>query len=387
MYKNNFGNHRMVFIDNIRSLLIVLVVFAHASITYSGVGGWYYIENNVEDMNSIQLIGFGFSIAFTAAYSMGFLFLLAGYFVPAAYDRKGFFHFVKGRLIRLGIPVLLFVFIINPFDFFILLSDYYGYSKSSFISNYKFHIINLDFLYDTGPLWFAFALLLFSILYAFFRVIMYKEINLSSLKKLPPNLIMIFLIILVTFLTFIVRLYYPIGTEFYNYQLCFFPQYIVLFILGLLFYRLNLLNKIPFIFGIKWFSLGLAFSLIFFAGAVYFGDAIDGDAEILFGGLHWQAAAYALWESITCASVVLGLIVIFRKWIKKPNKLSKFLSDHAFGVYVLHAPILIYISLIFIKYEIDPFIKTILISCITLPASFLVSYLIKKIKLFQYILS
>ena len=33
---------RMLFVDNIRLAMIVLVLFDHAAVTSSGVGGWYY---------------------------------------------------------------------------------------------------------------------------------------------------------------------------------------------------------------------------------------------------------------------------------------------------------------------------------------------------------
>ncbi|MBN2132338.1 MAG: hypothetical protein JW741_22750, partial [Sedimentisphaerales bacterium] len=33
---------RLLFVDNLRTMLIVLVVMVHLSITYGGEGGWYY---------------------------------------------------------------------------------------------------------------------------------------------------------------------------------------------------------------------------------------------------------------------------------------------------------------------------------------------------------
>jgi len=41
-----------------------------------------------------------------AAFGLGLLFLIAGYFVPHAYDRKGARRFLTDRLIRLGLPLL-----------------------------------------------------------------------------------------------------------------------------------------------------------------------------------------------------------------------------------------------------------------------------------------
>ena len=35
---------RLLFIDNLRSVLIVLVLTMHAAVTYSGLGSWYYSQ-------------------------------------------------------------------------------------------------------------------------------------------------------------------------------------------------------------------------------------------------------------------------------------------------------------------------------------------------------
>ena len=45
---------------------------------------------------------------------MALLFFIAGYFAAAAYDRKGFSPFVHDRLVRLGLPTLLYMFAIGP---------------------------------------------------------------------------------------------------------------------------------------------------------------------------------------------------------------------------------------------------------------------------------
>ena len=45
---------------------------------------------------------------------MGFFFLLAGYFTPASLERKGYARFLGDRFLRLGLPLLAFIFILGP---------------------------------------------------------------------------------------------------------------------------------------------------------------------------------------------------------------------------------------------------------------------------------
>ena len=45
---------------------------------------------------------------------MSLLFLIAGYFSPQSLDCKGQRRFVRDRLIRLGLPLVVFYFVLNP---------------------------------------------------------------------------------------------------------------------------------------------------------------------------------------------------------------------------------------------------------------------------------
>ncbi len=45
---------------------------------------------------------------------MGFFFLLAGYFTPAALERKGYARFIGDRFLRLGLPLLAFGLVLGP---------------------------------------------------------------------------------------------------------------------------------------------------------------------------------------------------------------------------------------------------------------------------------
>jgi glucans biosynthesis protein C len=56
---------------------------------------------------------------------MGFLFFLAGYFVPRAFEAKGATRFLRDRAIRLGIPTLVFMLIIHPVMVYWLLLRFY----------------------------------------------------------------------------------------------------------------------------------------------------------------------------------------------------------------------------------------------------------------------
>ena len=100
---------RLSYLDNLRVVLTALVVLHHAAVTYSHIPLWYYYEAPHDD-SATALDVF---LALNQAYFMGFFFLIAGYFTPGGLDRKGVGRFARDRLVRLGIPLLLFVIVVR----------------------------------------------------------------------------------------------------------------------------------------------------------------------------------------------------------------------------------------------------------------------------------
>jgi len=378
--KVNNHENRLFFIDNIKWIMIILVVLIHTSVTYSGIGGWYYIEN--KSVDTVSKIIFAMFNTFTQAYFMGFLFLIAGYFIPGAYDKKGPSRFIKDRLFRLGVPVLIYILIINPFiEYFI------NKPVQAFILYYIRYIKSFRLLGNTGPLWFALALLIFSILYAVLRVIFNQSIKTKEDKRFPNHFSIVILIILISSLTFVVRIFQPIGVQVLNMQLCFFSQYIILFIIGILAYRKKWLTNLPYSFGVFWLKVGLGIGLILWLLIMMLGGPLNGEEYVVMGGLYWQSAAYALWEQLFCIGVCFGLIVIFKDKFNYQSRLTKFLSQNAFGVYVFHAPILITISLLLKNIYLQPLIKFTLVASIVIPISFIISSFIRMVPIFRKIFS
>jgi len=150
---------RMLFVDNLRILLISMVLVVHLDDTYGAIGSWDY-----HDPATNLLTGTLLSIpnAIGMASGMGFFFLLAGYFTPGSYDRKGPRAFLQDRLMRLGLPLLLYDLLIHPLVVYIG-----GGLHGSYWSFYGTFLLQMRGV--TGVVWFLAVLLLFDLLYAAWR--------------------------------------------------------------------------------------------------------------------------------------------------------------------------------------------------------------------------
>ncbi len=376
---------RLLFIDNIRWLMIVFVVLIHLNCTYGNIGLWYYHEASPGDFFSISF--FNLIGSHTQAYFMGFLFLIAGFFVPDSFDKKGGGWFIRDRLFRLGIPTLVYMALLQPITFLIMDAFNHRLPKDPF-SWYLKYLFSSNFISGSGPLWFALALLIFSMIYALIRLISPQKKTRPDEEK--PAVIthsrILALIALISLFAFGIRLVQPIGTAFYNMQLCNFSQYIILFSLGIIAYRRNLLANLSYEFGRFWFTLALSLGIPFWSLISLLGGALT-DWSPFAGGFHWQAAAYAVWESFFCVGICLGLLVLFRDNFNIQGKFSRFLSDNAFGVYVFHTPLLVGATMMVREIAIYPVIKMILMSIIVLPVCFGFSYLLRKVPLMKKLFS
>jgi peptidoglycan/LPS O-acetylase OafA/YrhL len=101
---------RVFFLDNLRIYLTILVIFHHAALAYGGEGNWGVKDPAVDDIT----------------YFMSAFFLLAGYFTPRSFERKGSKQFLIDRLIRLGIPIVIYTTILVNINEYILDVYYRG---------------------------------------------------------------------------------------------------------------------------------------------------------------------------------------------------------------------------------------------------------------------
>ncbi len=327
--------------------MIVLVIVVHANVIYGPVGQFFGYEDRstAGDVSDIVFILISVLIQ---AFFMGLLFLVAGYFVTGSHERKGSGRFVKDRFMRLGVPSLIFIFFLAPaISYPLHFSD--EMSLTEYLGNYLPNPVN----WDSGPMWFAIALLLFSMACAFTSSAKIWRISAGPLTRTR----VLILILLVTAGTILVRIPYPAGTDVWNMQLCFFTQYIALFIVGVLAFRNDWLASLTKKDGRFWSIVALLSIFLLLFPNMILGGAMDDNFEPYEGGLHWQVAMLALWEQVFGISVCMWILVWFRERHNRQSKLYKKLSDNAFAVYLFHPPIVIGFAVLLVDTGLPSFVK------------------------------
>ena len=314
---------------------------------------------------------------FLQAFFMGLLFLIAGYFVPSAFDRKGLRHFLRDRSVRLGIPSLIYMVAIQPLTVYWLLRKFVDHSRPPFTQAYIPYLVSARFLGGSGPMWFAVALLMFSLVYGVCRSFNRKAPQTCPEAALPTNAQVVGLALAIGFSTFLVRTVQPMGTNILNMQLCFFSQYILLFIVGICAWRRNWLLRIPYWFGVRWLTLVLTVGSLTWLGIIIAALSTHTEAK-LSGGWNWQSAALCFWESFFCVGICLGLIVLFRDEFNRQGKIARWLSDNAFSVYVFHPPLLIPVTLALRSFDAPKLMKFVCATVLGVAVTYLASSLVLR---------
>ena len=365
---------RLPHIDDVKSLVIFLVVMLHSSVTYSGLGSWYVIENKNDSIGVVPMALFGLFNSFNQAWFMGIMFFFGGYFAAEALARKGVGKFIRDRFLRLGIPLASYVFVINPLMMYYIAYPHELQAKGSAIQLLLGYIGSGSFLSGTGPLWFAETLLLFCLTYAGVACLCSRAacrgiLSAGTTRKVPSTATLLALMFATGVVAFLVRIPLPIGTDVFNLQICFFPSYIVLFILGIRGFGGGWFAALTSGKNVRWFVLSLCVGVPVWAAIMIAGGALSGDLSKSFGGVHWQSAAYALWESFVAIGMSVGLTALFANRSAaravsgsaerrgSPGAFSRFLSRNSFSVYVFHPVFLISLTKLFSGWTLPPLAK------------------------------
>jgi glucan biosynthesis protein C len=345
---------RLAFIDNVRWSMIVLVLSMHAADTYSPFGNWYYVDR--QPMGLPTKIFFGVYQSLLQAFFMALLFWVAGYFSSAAYDRKGLAPFVRDRCLRLGVPTLIYMFVIGPLTQYFL-SRTWG--SGGFWHQWLVHLKDGEFLSETGPMWFAAALLAFSVLYGLARRTGWTEIAIK-----PTSVGVAIFIVAMAAATFLVRTGISEGASVLNMHPGDFPQYVLMYLAGAYGFRGDWFAALSDRLCFRIAAVTLVLSVPLFAALILFGGGLGGNTALYAGGFNAVSAGKCLWEALVCVGMAFLVLAAYRRAFDAQGRVARTLSDNAFGVYLIHPPILIACALVLHPLLWPPIAKAILLTAL-----------------------
>jgi glucans biosynthesis protein C len=372
---------RMLYVDNLRSVLISMVVLLHLAITYGATGDWWYNEKVPESTLSGVALTLYTTIA--QAFTLAFFFMISSYFCPPAYDKKGPGAFAKDKLKRLGIPFLFYFAVLNP----ILVMMVHVFEGQPAIppgvSPLAFWVGSLG----PGLMWFAEALLIFSFGYLLWRLATSRRSQASppssgsrAARGAPGNRALALFALGVGLVTFVVRLVLPVGywLEPFHFQLAQFPQYIAYFVVGLLAYRRGWFAGMRVSQARLW-AWVVAALIVAYPVIVVAGGALESGAEPFLGGLTWQSLLYSVWEQFLCIGVVVALGVWFRERFNRQGRLAANMGADSYAVYIFHPFVIVPLAFVLGGITMLGLLKWLWVAPLALALSFLLAHGVRKL--------
>lgn len=358
---------RAAFIDRIRVGLTALVLVHHTAITFGAAGSWYYRAPGATPGSSSLLTVL---CTIDQAFFMGFFFLLAGYFTPASFDRRGARRYLGDRAIRLGIPLVVYGVTLGPFT--IALGS--G-ARGARIAAVWWSVVR-TYGIAPGPLWFAEALLMFAVGYVVYRSLA-RDPKPTAAGPLPRHAALVLAAVATGIAAFGLRLVMPVGRTVADLQLGYFASYVVLFATGCAAAPGRWLERVDEPYARPWRWTTRFVAPIFFVYAAV-ATARPGAEFPALGGWHVPALAYAMWEPFVAWGIILTVLWRARA-AAAPSPWWQTLSPRAYTVYVIHPPIVVAWSLAAVAAGLPYALAFVAVAAASIATTFWVAGLVLRI--------
>ena len=396
------SSNRRAFFDNLRSLMVLLVLVFHSGASYgTAVKFWpFHDQNPSKGIDLFMFLG--------DVFMMAVLFFTAGYFALPNIQKKGTWKFVTGKLKRLGIPWLIITVIILPVIDYInyfaqkvnhdLIRPFGEYWLLSMKKIAEFHTGWMDMSaywnmtenFYQRYMWFVSLLLVFFIIFALLYKIKaildektrWKKNNTPVARQVAIRSFLTAVVITVLLFGFIRFLIYPeflsMGwfsiLNIIQFQFGKLAIYLCCFALGI------------YAFSNKWFSEGTSYGkawiwaliciCLFGVNMIILKNIVSTDNPSLILKLCFTVF-YPLWSFS-----FLGFFVslTFRHW-NRPTRFNMSLAKNSYNMYLIHYIFPFTLPLLLRYWKVPTVIKFALLSAVTVIFSYLLSkYVLKPVR-------
>jgi fucose 4-O-acetylase-like acetyltransferase len=306
---------------------------------------------------------------------MGAFFLVSALFVPGSYDRKGARRFLGERLLRLGIPLLIWLLVLRPL---VTVGEYIegreaAIQQGTELTYWQYYVLS----FSPGPMWFVEVLLVFSALYVLWRRLTGQGRHAAGSAPAPGRAPGAVAIIGFTaglaLATYLWRVVVPMDFQVFGMPTpAYLPQYAALFTVGLVASRRGWPAGLSRTAG----RVGLATAAVA-AVAIVLVLLSSGDAILGHGTL--ASLVMASCEQALAVGLTLGLLVLFRERLDHQGRRGRFLSVHAYAVYLIHPLVLVALGYTLGGLQAPAVAKFALLTVLAVPLCWVVASLVRAL--------
>jgi glucan biosynthesis protein C len=356
------GQPRAAWLDNLRVVLIGGVIIAHAATAYIVEVNWYYEERTANEAIRTAVT---FPVFTAGVFGLGPLFLIAGMLSARSVRRRGAGGFARTRLLRLGVPLLVFVALIDP------VADFLGGLLEEGSAPLGDYLLDRTETRDFGPMWFVAALLLCTLLLAAWRALRpappprVQRVSSASLLAFAAG---------ISATSWLIWLHWTYVSDTpFNINIAHWGQAGGLFLLGVCAGDRGWLDTFSTARARRmgWIAL---LGVILIAGLAGYTLANDTFESTMAGGPHWESAAFAVLAGVVAVCFSLWITEWFRRRWNRAGPLAVKAGRGSYAAYLIHPITLVLVSLACAELPLAPELKFLVVAGLGVPATFAVGY-------------
>ncbi len=335
---------RLYFLDNLRSIIIFLVVLLHAGVVYesTGIAAIFWLVDDPQTNDAAGLVNLVLDI-----FLMPALFFISGYLTPASVENRTGWQFLVAKFNRLMVPWMIAVLTLMPLYKFIFLASR-NLPQEAWTSYFHFS----NGIFSQSWLWFLPVLFLFNGVYLLLSHLPRVPI------KVPLHLLVLFALVVAVASTLGMEVLQMFGwtkNALINFQNERLLVYFLTFLLGVRCFHLQVFASRP--VNARWYLAVNALSWIpvtcytlfllipFFKPGSFIVSPLT-DRLIL-----WLS----LYVSMLC--LIYLSIETFWRYFDKPGKIWNELNRNSYYVYIIHVIVMGGIAMLLLDAAIPSLVK------------------------------
>jgi glucans biosynthesis protein C len=341
------GKTRDTAIDDLRTTITLLVVAHHSAMayaTFARLDPVRIVDSSAPVADAQRSVVFDLFVSVNDTWFMSLMFFISGLFVLPMIARQGVAGFLKDRSLRLGAPFAAAVLVIMPLAFY---ATWRLVGRDLGFADYYARLASGGFA--TGPAWFLWLLLFFDGIAAGLVAVLpglrspavadrcgrFLAAPVTAFGAMVGVCLLIYVpaVMRAGFST-----WSALGVAPFVYQVPRLGLYAAWFAFGVLAgppsTSARLLNPGSALARQwkAWTALAIALSVVQICASRWGSATTFGPLADLWTSALWAAA---------CVSGCFGMLSLFRRWAVRDSRTMRSLSRSAYGIYLIHYPVVI----------------------------------------------
>jgi peptidoglycan/LPS O-acetylase OafA/YrhL len=374
---------RIVALDRARTFVTLLVVIHHSVVNFTHFGNG----------DRMRWLGFDLVVLFNDSFFMAFMFLISGLFVHDSLTRNGAGGFLRRRAWRLGIPLLVSIFVLIPIAYYASFLRYHMPGTTDFNYFHYWGRMITTGPWPSGQSWFLWVLLVFDVIAAAIWITAPKILGafgrlVGTLRSRPMVAFAAFVAVsVVSYLPMHLWVgdgawfepgHYPFPIQ--TSRILLYPAYFFTGVgIGVIGLRVGILAEDGEV--AKRWATWLTFAVLLFGLLLLLVFAHHNWIENVASPALWWRAAYGTGFAIFSAVMAFTVLATSLRLSRASLWLLDAMQPSAYGIFLLH-----YMFIIWMQYFVyDPAwpagVKAAIVFTVTLGGSWLLTVLLRKIPL------